>query len=74
MNKYATEKRLGRQPTNEDLARMHNGGLNGYKNPNTVKYWDKVQKKLGNWEYSKKEEDFEIQCYTFCVLLEFLLK
>lgn len=28
------------------LARVHNGGPKGYKNPNTLKYWEKVQKYL----------------------------
>lgn len=46
MNKYAIKGRLGREPTDEDLARMHNGGLNGYKNPNTEKYWKKVKENL----------------------------
>jgi len=27
----------------EDLARIHNGGPEGYKKPETVKYWEKVQ-------------------------------
>jgi hypothetical protein len=30
----------------ETLARVHNGGPKGYTNPNTVKYWKKVQKYL----------------------------
>lgn len=41
---YATEKRLGRNPTNEDMARIWNGGPNGYKKTATIKYWDKVKK------------------------------
>ena len=32
--------------TFETLARIHNGGPNGYKNPNTVEYWNKVRKVL----------------------------
>ena len=28
------------------LARVHNGGPKGYNNPNTLKYWEKVQKYL----------------------------
>lgn len=46
MQRYATEKRLGRIPTAEDIARIHNGGLNGYKKPSTEKYWLKVQAEL----------------------------
>ena len=41
---YATEKRLGRKPTNEDIARIWNGGPNGYKKTSTIKYWNKVKK------------------------------
>jgi len=46
--RYANEKRLGRPVTDEDRARMHNGGPNGYKKTKTIKYWDKVQKILDN--------------------------
>jgi len=45
-NRYGTIRRLGRTPTNEDLARIHNGGPNGYKKTATDKYWKKVKKKL----------------------------
>jgi len=46
MARYATEKRLGREPTYSDVARMHNGGPNGSKKAATDKYWQKVKKKL----------------------------
>tara|TARA_Y100001937_G_scaffold117139_1_gene170038 strand:- start:10549 stop:10947 length:399 start_codon:yes stop_codon:yes gene_type:complete len=46
MKRYATEKRLGRKPTNEDMARIWNGGPMGYKKSSTVKYWAKVKKEL----------------------------
>ena len=46
MARYATKKRLGREPTYSDLARMHNGGPNGSKKTATDKYWQKVKKKL----------------------------
>jgi hypothetical protein len=46
MARYATERRLGRTPTYEDVARIHNGGPNGYKKAATDKYWQKVKKKL----------------------------
>ena len=46
MARYATKKRLGREPTYSDLARIHNGGPNGYKKAATDKYWQKVKKKL----------------------------
>lgn len=41
--KYATERRIGRPVTDEDRARIHNGGLNGYKKKATEKYWKKVK-------------------------------
>jgi len=46
MQRYATEKRLGRSPTQEDIARIHNGGLNGFRKDSTLKYWEKVQVEL----------------------------
>ena len=46
MDRYATEKRLGRTITQEDIARIHNGGPNGYKKDATIKYWEKVKKEL----------------------------
>jgi len=44
--RYATERRLGRSPTFEDLARIHNGGPNGHRRGATIPYWEKVQKQL----------------------------
>ena len=46
-NRYATEKRIGREVTNEDRARIHNGGPNGFKKAGTLKFWKKVKWKLG---------------------------
>ncbi|MBX4216220.1 hypothetical protein KW797_04725 [Candidatus Parcubacteria bacterium] len=46
MRIYATEARLGRKVTAEDVARIHNGGPNGFKKPETLKYWGKVKKYL----------------------------
>lgn len=43
---YGTAKRLGRQPTDQDLARIWNGGPNGWRNASTLKYWHKVAKVL----------------------------
>jgi soluble lytic murein transglycosylase-like protein len=43
MSRYATPARLGRSVTAEDIARIHNGGLNGYKKPSTEAYWLKVK-------------------------------
>ncbi len=44
--RYATKRRLGHEPTDEDRARIHNGGLNGYKKKSTIKYWEKIKKEL----------------------------
>jgi len=43
---YATPKRLGREPTLEDMARIWNGGPVGHKKESTKRYWSKVQKEL----------------------------
>ena len=51
MSRYATEARLGRPPTYEDMARIHNGGPNGYKEESTVEYWEKVKKILNKKGY-----------------------
>tara|TARA_Y100001963_G_C6766463_1_gene442555 strand:+ start:703 stop:1047 length:345 start_codon:yes stop_codon:yes gene_type:complete len=47
MDRYATEKRLGRPVTMEDIARIHNGGPNGYKKKSTLGYWSKVKCHIG---------------------------
>jgi hypothetical protein len=46
MSKYATEERIGRPVTIEDIARIHNGGPNGYKKISTKKYWQKVKDQI----------------------------
>ncbi len=46
MRRYATERRIGRPVTWEDIARIHNGGPNGYKKAATLKYWDNVKNYL----------------------------
>jgi hypothetical protein len=43
---YATKERLGHEPTLEDLARIHNGGPNGWKKESTKPYWAKVKREL----------------------------
>ena len=43
---YATPERLGHEPTLEDLARIHNGGPNGWRKESTKKYWKKIEKEL----------------------------
>jgi hypothetical protein len=52
MDRYATERRLGRPVTDEDRARMHNGGpravwATGKKKRNLDIYWGKVKRELG---------------------------
>jgi hypothetical protein len=46
MDRYAIPRRLGHEPTFEDIARIHNGGPNGHKKKATIPYWEKVQSKL----------------------------
>lgn len=46
MQRYATKRRLGHDPTDEDIARIHNGGPNGYNSPNTQHYWSLVRAEL----------------------------
>ena len=45
-SRYATLKRLGHKPTQEDLARIWNGGPNGFKKTSTESYWSKVNKEM----------------------------
>ena len=37
------ERLTGKKATNEILARIHNGGPNGFKKPATDKYWGEIQ-------------------------------
>ncbi len=39
---WATERRLGRPVTDEDRARIWNGGPNGHKSQATIGYWKSV--------------------------------
>ena len=47
---YASRESLRRLPTDRDYARIWNGGPKGAKNPQTLVYWDKVQKELARGE------------------------
>ena len=47
INMYATKAKLGHTPTVEDMARIWNGGPDGYKRSSTLVYWADVQKLLG---------------------------
>lgn len=46
MRRYATAPRVGRMPTFEDIARIHNGGPGGHRNPATEAYWQRVAAEL----------------------------
>jgi len=48
--RYATKRRLGHDPTMEDIARIWNGGPNGYKKPSTVKYWNRIQSRMERYD------------------------
>ncbi len=43
---YATEKQIGRKVTDQDRARIWNGGPTGWKRSTTLSYWTKVKKAL----------------------------
>lgn len=44
--RYATKRRIGREVSDEDRARIHNGGPNGFKKKATIPYWKKVKQLL----------------------------
>lgn len=55
MERYANERRLGRPVTFEDMARIHNGGPNGFratgeKRDRLDAYWSKVKNVLNDLE------------------------
>ena len=39
---YATEARIGRPVTDQDRARIWNGGPDGWRRPRTAAYWKRV--------------------------------
>jgi hypothetical protein len=45
-SRYATITRIGKKVTDEDRARIHNGGPNGYKKDCTKIYWNKINNEL----------------------------
>lgn len=60
---YATQKRLGKEPTLEDMARIWNGGPNGWKSSATKKYWSKVNSQIQKIQIAKaklKEESTQL--------------
>lgn len=46
MELWATKKQIGREPTDEDRARIWRGGPDGWKKASTLEYWEKVKKAL----------------------------
>lgn len=40
------EKKTGKPATYEDMARIHNGGPNGWKKESTKKYYEKVKRNI----------------------------
>lgn len=42
---WATKKRLGHPPTNEDIYRIWNGGPSGYRKETTIGHWELVETK-----------------------------
>ena len=46
LSHYATPDRLGRPVTDQDRARIHNGGPNGWRKDCTTNYWTKVKGNL----------------------------
>jgi hypothetical protein len=46
MRIYATERLLGRPPTQADCARIWNGGPSGWRKADTLGYWASVQRHM----------------------------
>ena len=53
LNYYCNPKKLGREPTFEDLARVWNGGPKGYKKSSTLKYWSRAKPLLQRYMRKK---------------------
>ena len=54
---YATKERIGRSPTLEDMARIHNGGPAGWRKKSTKKYWLKVKNRMAAKYINPKEKE-----------------
>lgn len=50
---YATKKAVDRGVTQQDVARIWNGGPSGWHKECTVKYWEKVKTALNNMGSNK---------------------
>lgn len=62
---YATRTRLKREPTEEDMARIWNGGTKGHLNPLTAKYWVKVKRELEKIAVEVENEKMAINMCIF---------
>ena len=66
MGRYATLGRLGRQPTYEDIARIHNGGPNGYQRSSTLGYWESVMTELARQRSGRQTQSGNNHCSPAC--------
>lgn len=57
---YATEKAIGRPVTDQDRARIWNGGPTGWKRSTTLAYWKKVSARLAAGSSEGPDEKVEI--------------
>lgn len=69
MGRYATPERLGRQPTFEDIARIHNGGPNGYRKTATMPYWSRMMDELQRQQRNGRQTSTRSgnQCNPTCL-------
>ena len=68
MGRYATPARLGRQPAYEDIARIHNGGPNGYQRDSTLRYWERVMAELARQRSGRQTQSGDNQCSPACTI------
>lgn len=67
MDRYANENRLGRPATDEDIARIHNGGPNGY---NVTAHWNIGIRFNPTWTIPDgKSVDTTLACFHVHILV-----
>ena len=66
MGRYATPQRLGGQPTDEEIARIHNGGPNGFRRNTTLPYWVRVMTELARQRSGRQTQGGNNQCSPAC--------
>jgi len=54
---YGNENRLGHKPTPEDLARIWNGGPNGWKKKSTLPYWEKCKTEIERKQNEQRQNN-----------------